>query len=97
MASDFLKIRFGMVFQEDGLDKDGIREELLKVCNVMDESDGSKEDINHNVVPIWVYILEGDFSDYIKIKLKYNCEVNEWLLFPIEPLATRSIFAKSSE
>ena len=70
---DFV-VNFGVVFQEDGLDKDGMREELSGLATIVQESDGTIEDKDGNEVPIWVYLMTGSLADYIGIRLKYNCD-----------------------
>lgn len=87
-------INFAVVFQEDGLDKDGMREELSKLAKIVQESDGTIENKDGNEVPIWAYLMTGSLSEYIGIKLKYNCEEHNYMLFPREPMETRSIFVQ---
>lgn len=91
------KITFAVVFQQDGLDKDWVRKELLsQKVQIVEENDdiGELIDIHGNVVPIWAYVCEGSLAQFIGIKLKWNCEtINDYFLFPREPWKTESIFA----
>ena len=89
-------IRFAIVFQEDGLDKDAVRADLSSIAKIVEESDGTIESIHGKIVPLWAYILEGSLADFTKIKLRYNCERDGWYLFPREPQETRSIFVSES-
>lgn len=89
------RIGFAVIFQEEGLNKDHMRKELSNMANLVGESDGTIEDRDHNEVPIWAYLMDGTLSEYLKIKLEYNCEEYNYMLFPREAFETRSIFVES--
>lgn len=87
-----MRIRFGVVFQQDGLDKDAVRDDLNRMGTVVDESDGSIENKDGIEVPVWVYLMDGDLAQFTRVKLAYNAESYNYMLFPRKSMETRSIF-----
>ena len=73
---------FGIVFREEGLDKDAMRKELSSMVKISGETDGTIEDIHGNEVPLYVFMIDGLWVDFMKLKIKYNCDQNGWYLFP---------------
>lgn len=82
-----IKVKFVVVFQTDGLDRDGMKEAFEKDGLTIDEI---REDIltmGDNQYQVTLFILDGGLGDFFKTKIKYNCqsaEDNIYVLFPIE-------------
>lgn len=85
-------IRYGIVFLQEGLNKESMRDELSKIANIFEESEGTITNKNGQEVPVWVYFMDGSFGAYLKTKMTYNCESHNYMLFPRNPGETRSIF-----
>lgn len=94
----FMTITFGVVFQEDGLDKDAVRENLKQYCPIIDESDGSIMNVDGEEVPVWIFVMRTDnFGTYTRLKLDYNAYDDHFMLFPREPGERRSPFVEDKE
>lgn len=82
-----IRVKFVVVFQSEGLDKKGMKKAFEKDGLTIDEI---KEDIltmDDNQYQVTLFILDGGLGDFLKTKIKYNCqsaEDNIYVLFPIE-------------
>lgn len=82
----FMTITFGVVFQEDGLDKDGVREDLKQYCPIIDECDGKVTTVDGEEIPSWIFVMRTDnFGTYTRLKLDYNAYDDHFMLFPRAP------------
>lgn len=92
-----LRVGFVIIFLEDGLNKDAIRQELESFCTIVEESDGTILNKNGEEEPIYCYIMDGPFSSFLLISSKYNCESdpeNPYYLYARNPGMTKSIFVQ---
>lgn len=93
--SNELRVGFVVIFPEDGLNKELIRQDLGNICTIVEESDGSLTNKNNIEVPMYCYIMDGSIKEFHSIQNKYNCESlpdNPYYLYVREPEETRSIF-----
>lgn len=90
-----LKVKYVVVFKKDGLNVNGLLNELMDIGGIIvtditdDElvsDDGSEK------TPVKLYFMESSFSKFFKFKLKYNCvtaEDSQYVLFPMESLTEK--------
>ena len=77
------KINFGIIFKCDGLDLEGVKDDLSKNVTVTEVIDDIIVDDNE---PVKIILCEGSLANYLNIKLRYNCwndPTYEWLLWPM--------------
>ena len=75
-------IRYAMVFREDGLDLEGLKETLSKYGSIFDIEDNLFGD-----EPVKIIYIETSLGDSIRLILDFNCveaEDNKYVLFPME-------------
>ncbi len=78
-------VRCGVLFQDDGLDLEGVKEDLSKYGKVFDVQ---KVNLDEDT-PCTLVFLEQSFANHFKLKLDYNCttaEDNEYILIPMASL-----------
>lgn len=75
-------VRYFIVFNEDGLNKDEVRKDLKKYGTIEEE----KDDVLDDGTGIWMVLMESVFSKFIRIKLDYNCVERNYILWPMKNL-----------
>ena len=74
---DGILVNFAFVVQNDGLDEEGLKEELSEQVDVIDIQYYDEDTI---------FILKGTLADYWTIKLRYYClehPEQKYVLFPM--------------
>lgn len=82
-----ISVRFGVVFQIDGLDLDGVCEDLKKYGEVTEVQDNEL-----NGTPVKIVFMESDFGKFTRFKLNYNAvpaEDCQYILFPMESMEAK--------
>ena len=77
---EFMMVTFAFIVQKDGLDEEGLKEELSEKVDVIDIRDADEDD------ELRIFILRGTYADFLYIKLNYICLAhpeNDYLLFPM--------------
>ncbi len=80
-------VRFIVVFQTDGLDKKGMKKSFEDDGITVEQIDEDILTMGDTKYPVTTYLLRGSLGDFLKTKIKYNCqsaEDNMYVLFPIE-------------
>jgi len=75
-------VKFGIVFQVDGLDLDGVCEDLKKYGEITEIMDNDLDG-----TPVKIVFLDSDFGKFNRFKWDYNAvpaEDCQYLLFPME-------------
>lgn len=78
-------VKFVIVFQMDGLDVEGMKEELNKICTVTELQEDILE-LSTGKVPVMLYYMDGTLAQFMRAKLRYNCKAaldNNYVLFPM--------------
>lgn len=79
------EVRFCMMFKVDGLNLQGVIDDLNKIGTVT----GVTDDILLGVGPVKLVFITSDFAGFTKVKLNYNCataEDNRYFLIPMASL-----------
>ena len=81
------KIRFAIIFQEDGLDLEGMKTELSDCGKVTDVQDDEIINDDGSKTPVKIVYMDSDLAGYMKVKIRYNCVENpmqKYVLWPME-------------
>ena len=84
MAKIDVRVRFGIIFKVDGLDLEGVKEDLSKDVTVTEVLDDTLVEDNE---PVKVILCDGEFAKYLAVKLRYNCwndPHQHYLLWPMQ-------------
>lgn len=81
-------VRFGVVFQVDGLDLEGVCEDLKKYGEITEIQDNELDDNT----PVKIVFIDSDFGKFNRFKWDYNAVSAEdchYLLFPMESMEAK--------
>lgn len=82
MENSMFMIRYAIMFQKDGLDREWAKNYLGETGKVIDEIDDMLDDI-----PIVLYVVESTLSGWLHVKLNLHCVTakdNMYFLMPME-------------
>ena len=75
-------IRCGVLFKNDGLDLEGVKEDLSKYGTIFDVQEIELDEDT----PCTLIFLEQSFANHFKLKLDFNCATapdNRYILLPM--------------
>lgn len=81
-----IEVRFAIIFQEDGLDLEGMKEELSQHGTITEIQDDMIIGDEGNI-PVKIVYITGTLSDYWSVKFKYNCVENPMQRYVLWPMA----------
>lgn len=77
-------IRFAIIFQEDGLNLEAVKDDLKRYGEIT-EIDDDILTLSDGEHPVKVIYMDSDFGKFLRLKLDYNCKCAEdsnYVLFP---------------
>ena len=87
---DGLTVTFVMVFKVDGLDEEGIKEDLEKdadILDVMEDTIGYLDDDGKEILePVKGFVLRAPLEKYLGLRFEYNCyelDGQKYVLYPM--------------
>ena len=81
-------VRFCVVCMKEGMDDEGTRAELSKLCKVVDTFDDTVIAEGIGAIPVRIYVLEGSIGTYAWIKTAYKCAEDPKQKYVLYPMAT---------
>lgn len=81
MANNMFRVRYVVVFQNDGLNAEGVINDINKEYGtVFDQEEKALDE----ETPVTLMYIDGSLSQYISFKFAYNCvEPRKYVLFPM--------------
>ena len=84
--SRFLGVRFGMVFQVEGLDLEAMKQELSRYGEINDVIDSEVVGDNGEVTPVKIIVIDSNAVMVGFVRARYNCVSHPkypYLLYPM--------------
>lgn len=77
-------VKFAIIFQEDGLNLEAVKDDLKRYGEIT-EIDDDILTLSDGEHPVKVIYMESDFGKFFRLKLDYNCRCSKesnYVLFP---------------